>query len=154
MNIKDNDIANLYKLEFERSLQGCNIYCGYLPQYHSLCFIHCEREILYAIQQCFRDNDINTNFKDTNWCKGLLISMDTLPVIPPFTNIKKHFLKCFLDRLTILEDMFEKDKCDYTDLLLVKNKLLRKVNIHYTETQSLRLQYDSKRYECFLNAAK
>ena len=154
MNINDNDIPNLYKLEFERNLQGCNIYCGYLSQYHSVCFIHCEREILYAIQQCFRDNNIGTNFKETGWCKGLIIHMDILPAIPPFTDIKKHFLKCFLDRLTILEDMFEKDKCDYTDLLLVKNKLLRKLNIHYTETQSLRLQYETKRHECYLNAQK
>ena len=150
MNINDNDIANLYKLEFERSLRGCNIYCGYIPQYNCLSFVHCELEILYAIQLCFKDNGITTFFKDTDWCKGLTIPMDALPAIPPFTDIKKHFLKCFLDRLTILEEMFEKEKCDYTDLLLIKNKLLRKLDIVYIDTQSLRLKYESKRYTCFV----
>ena len=76
--------------------------------------------------------------------------MDALPAIPPFTDIKKQFLKCFLDRLTILEEMFEKEKCDYTDLLLIKNKLLRKLDIVYIDTQSLRLKYESKRYTCFV----
>ena len=49
----------------------------------------------------------------------------------------------------MLEYMFEKRKCDYTDLLLAKSKLLPNSKIHYTDTQSLRLQYETKRYNCF-----
>ena len=64
MNTIDNDIPNLYKLEFERSLPGCNIYCDILPQYQSICFVHCQREILHAIELCFKENNIPTNFKD------------------------------------------------------------------------------------------
>ena len=50
--------------------------------------------------------------------------------------------------------MFEKEKCDYTDLLLIKNKLLRKLDIVYIDTQSLRLKYESKRYTCLLKNHK
>jgi len=145
MNTIDNDMSNLYKLEFERTLAGCNIYCDILPQYQSICFVHCQREILHAIDQCFKENDIPSKFKDADWCKALLVPIEILPAVPPFTNLKKHFVKCFLDRLTYIEELFEKRNISYTNLLLIKNKLLRKPKINYIDMQSLRLQYDSKR---------
>ena len=152
MNTIDNDIPNLYKLEFERSLPGCNIYCDILPQYQCICFVHCQREILHAIENCFKENNIPTKFKDSEWCKALFITIQHLPAVPPFTNIKKHFLKCYLDRLNDIEELFEKRNITYTDLLLIKNKLLRKNTINYTDMQSLRLQYDSKRLTNITNA--
>ena len=152
MNTIDNDIPNLYKLEFERELSGCNIYCDILPQYQSICFVHCQREILHAIDQCFKENEIPTKFKDADWCKALLVPIQLLPAVPPFTHLKKNFLKSFLDRLTSIEEIFEKRNISYTELLLIKNKLLRKSKIKYTDTQSLRLQYDSKRLHCITNA--
>ena len=152
MNTIDNDIPNLYKLEFERSLPGCNIYCDILPQYQSICFVHCQREILHAIELCFKENNIPTKFKDSQWCKAIIIPIQLLPAVPPFTNIKKHFLKCYLDRLNDIEELFEKRNITYTDLLLIKNKLLKKSTINYTDMQSLRLQYDSKRLTNITNA--
>ena len=152
MNIIDNDIPDLYKLEFERSLPGCNIYCGFLPHINALCFLHCQREILYAINLCFNDSNVSTKFKHTDWCKGLIIPIENLPAVPPFTRLKKHFLSCYLVRLTYIEQLFEKKKIDYSPLLVIKNKLLRKQTINYIDTQSLRLQYDSIRLNRITNA--
>jgi hypothetical protein len=114
--------------------------------------VHCQREILHAIELCFKENDIPTKFKDSKWCKAIIIPIQLLPAVPPFTNIKKHFLKCFLDRLTYIEELFEKRNITYTDLLLIKNKVLRKSTINYTDMQCLRLQYDSKRINSITNA--
>ena len=152
MNTIDNDIPNMYKLEFERTLAGCNIYCDILPQYQSICFVHCQREILHAIEQCFKETDIPTKFKDADWCKALIIPIQLLPAVPPFTNLKKHFVKCFLDRITYIEELFEKRNINYANLLLIKNKLLRKPKIKYIDMQSLRLQYDTKRLNSITNA--
>ena len=145
MNSVDNDIPNLYKLEFERTLRGANIYCDLIHFNKDLCFIHSQREVLHAIELCFKDKNISTTFKENDWSKALLVAIDSVPTVPPFENLIKHFLKCFLERLTIIEDWFNKHSISYADLLAKKQELLRQKKILYFHTHSLRALYETKR---------
>tara|TARA_B100001059_G_C17839557_1_gene591102 strand:+ start:5944 stop:6414 length:471 start_codon:yes stop_codon:yes gene_type:complete len=145
MNSTDNDIPNLYKLEFERTLRGANIYCDLIQFNKMLCFIHSQREVLHAIELCFKDKNVPTTFKENDWSKALLVSIDTIPTVPPFENLNKHFLKCYLDRLTIIEDWFNKHSISHTDLLAKKQELLNQNKILYFHTHSLRALYETAR---------
>tara|TARA_B100001758_G_C18416996_1_gene621055 strand:+ start:10492 stop:10947 length:456 start_codon:yes stop_codon:yes gene_type:complete len=145
MNIIDNDIAMLYKIEFSRSLHGSDIYCSLIHYNKILCLIHCQREVIQAMELCFKDNKIPTSMKENEWSKCLLINIDNVPAIPPFENLKKHYIKCFLDRLLLIEQWFDKHSISYSDLLSKKNTLLNKKTIKYIQLQSLRNLYESKR---------
>tara|TARA_R110001599_G_scaffold246237_1_gene446327 strand:+ start:813 stop:1283 length:471 start_codon:yes stop_codon:yes gene_type:complete len=147
MNSMDNDIPSLYKLEFERTLRGANIYCDLIQFNKVLCFIHSQREVLHALELCFKDKNIPTIFKENDWSKALLISIDNIPTIPPFKNLHKHFLKCFLERLTIIEDWFTKYSIAHTDLLAKKKELLNQKVLLYFHTHSLRALYETRRNE-------
>ena len=145
MNYRDNDIHTLYKLEFERTLRGADIYCDIIDNNKTICFIHCQREVLHAIELCFKDENIPTKFKEADWCKGLLININHIPAIPPFKHLKKYYVKCFLDRLTLIEQWFTGNSISHSDLILKKNKLLKQKIILYKHTQSIRNLYEAKR---------
>ena len=66
------------------------------------------REILYAIQSCFRDT--KSDFTENNQGKVLLVRLNIVPKIPPFKNIMCHFFKHYLDRLQLLDDYLQKSK--------------------------------------------
>jgi hypothetical protein len=152
MNIMDNDIPTLYKLEFERTLRGANIYCDAIQYNKVLCFIHSQREVLHALELCFKEESIPTTFKENEWCKALLISIDCIPTVPPFQHLNKHYLKCYLDRLILLENWFNTHSIGYTDLLEKKQELLKQSIILYYHTHSLRNLYEAKRNQYIFNA--
>lgn len=139
------NISQLYNLEFERNLTGANIYCNILPQYHAMCFVHCQHDILDAIKECFTNENIKSKIITKEWFYALLVPIVTLPLVPPFQHLNKNYLKSFLDWITSIEVLFEKHNINYVDLLLIKNRLLRKKDISYNDTQTMRLLYETRK---------
>ena len=82
-----------------------------------LCFNSEQRELLYTFQDCFTEingSRHNSVFKESTWGKCLVILEKTAPEIPPFKNWMKYYKKHYIDRLTLLDQHFEKyDQDDF-----------------------------------------
>lgn len=74
-----------------------------------LCFNSDQREILYAIEDCFGEHALS-QYKESAWGKSLCINMRDVPLNPPFENIMQKYEKHFLDRLTLIDISIEQKK--------------------------------------------
>ena len=140
-----DNISQLYNLEFEKNLIGANIYCNILPHFHALCFVHCQHDILDALKECFTNDNVQSKIITKEWFYALVVPIVSIPLVPPFKDLNKHYLKSFLDWITSIEELFEKHNVSYVDLLLIKNRLLRKKDISYNDTQTMRLLYEARK---------
>jgi len=85
-----------------------------------------QREILYAIQDCFSKR-CHSEYKETPWDKSLFIPLVDIPPNPPFENIMQYYEKHFLDRLTLIDINIEQKKNKHVkrlDLNSVKSIIL------------------------------
>ena len=73
-----------------------------------LCFNAGEREILYAIQECFKKE--LTRFSESCYGKALIIPFKYVTINPPFENIMQYFIKHFLIRLELIDNFLIKKK--------------------------------------------
>ena len=125
VNLQNEEIINIYQEKLEK-----NNVCAIVRSIHlddDICFNSDQREVLYSIQQCFKEdnnNVINSRFKECLYGKALIINRKNIPKIPPFKNFNKYYKKNFLDRLELLDNHFEINKIDNKDLKLIKNEIL------------------------------
>jgi len=73
-----------------------------------LCFNSEKREILYAIQNCFKIG--LARYSETTYGKALIVPFKHVPKKPPFENIMFYFHKHFLIRLELIDNFLIQKK--------------------------------------------
>lgn len=90
-----------------------------------ICFNSIHREILYAIDACFKERGYkNSIFHENIFGKALLFPIQSLSTNVPFDNFMKYYKNYFMKRLTLIEQYFESMNHNYEDCLKEKKELL------------------------------
>ena len=88
INPKNEEIINIYQEKLEK-----NNICVLVRSIHlddDICFNSDQREILYAIEDCFGEH-VLSQYKESAWGKSLYINMRYVPLNPPFENIMQKY---------------------------------------------------------------
>lgn len=125
--IPNNDIINLYTETLTKNKFIDQVSIRSIHRDIDICFNSLQREILYAIQECFtkdNNNKINSQFKECLLGKALIISKDKIPKKPPFDKLKRYYKLKFFERISMIERYFDLNKINYDDLKIQKKKIM------------------------------
>ena len=109
----------------------------------NLCFNSGHREILYAIRECFPIGD--TTFNSCAWGHALLLPMDSVPSIPPFSDLITYYRAEFHKRLTTVEPNLPDVPVDHSALRESRVALQNKPEFDFGEHMTLRAEYEEAR---------
>ena len=121
------NIVYYYTNELKRFLQTTDIFLDVRITHNNrnLCFNCMQREILYAIESCFKENGYkNCMFQESILGKALLIPIQYLTTNVSFKPFMKYYKYHFMKRMVLLEQYFIKKNINYQDCLKEKKELL------------------------------
>ena len=121
------NIVYYYTNELKRFLQTTNIFLDVRITHNNrnLCFNCMQREILYAIESCFKENGYkNCMFQESILGKALLVPIQSLTTNVSFKPFMKYYKYHFMKRMVLLEQYFNKKNINYQDCLKEKKELL------------------------------
>lgn len=120
-----NDNIDIYK---EKLSNFDNLIISYIHNNRDICFNSDAREILYAIQDSFIENNhknlLVISFKECIYGKALVVRKDTIQKVPDFNNLIKYYKTHYFNRLNLLEESFRKKSINFNDLIIEKNLLI------------------------------
>ena len=124
----DCDSIDFYK---EKLSNFDNLIINSIHNDKDICFNSNTREILYAIQDSFIENNnknhgklLVISFKECIYGKALVVKKDSIEKVPDFNNLLKYYKIHYFKRLKLLEDYFIKNSINFSDLIIEKNLLI------------------------------
>jgi hypothetical protein len=121
------DIVYYYTNELKRFLQTTNIFLDVRITHSNtnLCFNCMQREILYAIESCFKEKGYkNIMFRENILGKALLVPIKSLSIDVSLNHFMNYYKYHFMKRMVLIEQYFKSKNMDYQDCLKEKKELL------------------------------